>query len=303
MKILVSGASGLIGRALVTELDRRGDEVVVLVRPGSAPSERTSVAWDPSRREINRAALEAAGTIDGVVHLAGAGIADGRWTSARRSEILRSRVDGTTTLATAIAEMAEPPKAFLSGSAIGYYGDAGEDAVDEKSPAGSGFLAEVCEQWEASAAAAADAGIRTALLRTGIVLSPAGGALKKQLPLFKAGLGGRMGSGRQWMSWISIDDEIAAIVALLGDLELEGPVDLTAPEPVRNADFTKALAAALRRPAVLPVPSLALRAALGGELVDEALLASQRVKPTRLLEAGFAFSHKTIDQALASLLA
>ena len=302
MKVLISGASGLIGSALIGALQARGDEVVTLVRPESDDRPGSHVAWDPSRRSINTSALDAVGAIDAVVHLAGAGIADKRWSSARKREIDDSRINGTSTLAAAAAEMASPPSVFLSGSAIGIYGSRGDEELDEASEPGTGFLAEVCEHWEQAARPVAEVGIRTVLLRTGIVLSPKGGALAKQLPIFKMGAGGRLGYGRQWTSWISITDEVNAIIALLGDLEISGPVNLTAPTPVTNADMTKAIGRVLHRPSSLAVPPFALRAALGRELVDEALLASQRVLPSKLLDGGFQFEHATIESALTDLL-
>jgi len=302
MRILVSGATGLIGRALCAALDARGDAVVTLVRPGTRPLAGTTVSWNPTERSINMAELEGLGTIDAVVHLAGAGIADKRWTAARKAEIRDSRIDGTSTLASAVATLTTKPRVFVSGSAIGWYGSRGDEVLDEGSTAGDGFLAEVCAAWEDAATASSEAGIRTVLARTGIVLSTSGGALAKQLPLFRAGIGGRLGPGSQWTSWISIEDEVRALLALIDDERYEGPVDLVAPAPVRNAELTKALARALHRPSVLPVPAAALKVALGAELVDEALLASQRVVPTVLLAHGFAFAHPDIDGALAALL-
>ena len=302
MKVIISGASGLIGRALSASLLARGDEVVSLVRPGGHSGSGQTVSWSPQERSINMAALDDLGTVDAVVHLAGAGIADKRWTEARKAEIRDSRIDGTATLATAAAEMTAKPAVFVCGSAIGWYGSRGDEVLDERSEEGTGFLAEVCTSWEEAARPAVDCGIRTAYARTGIVLSSDGGALAKQLPLFKAGIGGRLGSGTQWTSWISIDDEIRALLTLIDNPDLSGPVNLTAPEPVRNTEFTKALGRAVHRPTVLPVPPFALKVALGAELVDEALLASQRVQPTELEAAGFSFSHRTVDEALSAIL-
>jgi uncharacterized protein (TIGR01777 family) len=302
MRVAVSGSSGLIGTALVQALRARGDEVLRLVRrPVGAPDELT---WDP---RAGQAPVEALAEVDGLVHLAGAGIGDQRWTPQRKQEIRDSRVQGTSTLATALAAVgssgrAKPP-VFVSGSAIGYYGDRGEEELDETSPPGTGFLAEVCQAWEAATAPAAEAGARVALLRTGVVLSARGGALARQLPLFRLGLGGTLGDGRQWLSWITLRDEVHAILACLDRPELEGPVNLTAPTPVRNAEFTQALGRVLKRPARFGVPRGALRLALGGQLTDEALLASQRVLPRRLVEAGFAFQDPTLEAALATALA
>jgi uncharacterized protein (TIGR01777 family) len=296
MRWVVSGASGFIGTALVRALRADGEDVVALVR--RAPTSAGERRWDPARHEIDPAALDGA---DVVVHLAGAGIGDRRWSDERKRLILSSRVDSTTTLANEIARRDDRPRVWLSGSAVGYYGDTGEEIVDESSPSGTGYAAEVVRQWEASTAAAVEAGVRVVNLRSGIVLSPQGATLGKLLPLFKFGLGGRLGSGRQWMSWIALADEVAAIRFLAGRDDISGPVNLTAPEPVRNAEFTKALARAVHRPAVFPVPSPALRAVFGG-FADEGPLASQRVVPSRLEAADFQFAFDDIDGALAAML-
>lgn len=297
MRWVVTGASGFIGSALVRQLRADGEDVVTLVRRDpSGPAERR---WDPTRREIDPRALDGA---DVVVHLAGAGIGDRRWSDERKKLILDSRVDPTTTLATEMSRRDDRPAVWLSGSAIGFYGDTGDDVVDESSPTGDGYAAEVVRRWEASTAAATDAGVRVVPLRSGIVLSPEGATLGKLLPLFRLGLGGRLGSGRQWMSWISLADELAAIRYLATATDVSGPVNLTAPEPVRNSDFTKALAHAVHRPAVFLVPSPALRAVFGG-FADEGPLASQRVVPTRLEGAGFRFAFDDIDAALTAMLA
>ncbi|MDQ1686516.1 MAG: uncharacterized protein QOC82_3253 [Frankiaceae bacterium] len=296
MRWVVSGASGFIGTALVRALRAEGEDVATLVR--RAPAAAGEYRWDPGRREIDPAALDGA---DVVVHLSGAGIGDRRWTDERKRLILASRVDSTTTLADAIAGRDDRPAVWLSGSAVGYYGDTGEETVDESSPSGAGYAAEVVRQWEASTAAASGAGVRVVHLRSGIVLSPEGATLGKLVPLFKFGLGGRLGSGRQWMSWIALADEVAAIRFLAGRDDIAGPVNLTAPEPVRNIEFTKSLARAVHRPAVFPVPSPALRAVFGG-FADEGPLASQRVVPARLEAAGFDFSFDDIDAALTAML-
>ena len=302
MRILISGASGLIGTALQEQLVRRGDDVVTLVRPSTHPAQTTHVAWDPSVSFIDGDALEREGPFDAVVHLAGAGIADKRWTSARKAEILSSRTNSTELLASALCELSTRPEVFVSGSAIGIYGSRGDELLDEASTSGEGFLADVCRSWEAAASPAVDAGIRCAFARTGIVLATSGGALAKQLPLFRLGLGGQLSSGRQWLSWISLDDEIRALLALIDSRSYSGPVNLTAPEPVTNAQFTKELGHALNRPSLFRVPAPALKLALGGELVDEALLASQRVLPRVLLEQSFAFAHPTLSGAFAALV-
>ncbi len=295
---LISGSSGLLGQALSDAARANGVHVARLVR-SSTPSTNGDVAVDLKRRWLDRDALDRLGAIDAVIHLAGAGIADRRWSDARKREILESRTVFTELLASTIAEMTTPPGVFLSGSAIGYYGDTGTASVDETGDAGHDFLAEVCVAWER---AAADAGVRTVLLRTGIVLTPKGGALKKQLPLFQAGLGGRLGRGAQFMSWIGLNDWIRGIEFIIANPTLVGPVNLTAPNPVSNAAFTKALASVLHRPAVAAVPPFALKIALGGELASTALLASQRVLPSALLTAGFAYSEAEVGDALRAEL-
>jgi uncharacterized protein (TIGR01777 family) len=291
----MTGASGLIGSALVRSLTADAHEVVRLVRrePRAADERR----WDPGGR-LDPALMDAA---DAVVHLAGAGIGDKRWTEDYKQLVLRSRVDGTTAIATAIARCTDPPKVLLSASAVGFYGDTGEEAVDESAPAGDGFLADVVEQWEKATAPADQAGVCVVHVRSGVVLAADGGALGKVLPLFKLGLGGRLGSGKQWMSWIAIADEIAALRFLLDRADICGAVNLTAPEPVRNRDYTKAIAHALHRPALAVVPTAALRVALGG-FADEGVLVSQRVVPSRLEDAGFPFTYADIDAALTAII-
>ena len=297
MKIAITGASGLIGRALSTSLAADGHQVVPLVRRPT-PSAPDAIQWDPAAGTIEAAGLEG---IDGVVHLAGAGIGDRRWSDAYKREILESRSKGTALLAETLAALDTPPKVMVSGSAIGYYGDTGDSTVDETAPAGSDFLAEVCVAWEAAAQPAIDAGIRVPFLRTGIVLTDDGGALAKMLPLFRIGLGGRMGSGRQWWSWISLADEIGAIRWLL-DHDISGPVNATAPTPVTNRDFTKALGEAMHRPTLAPVPSFGPKLLLGSELADALLFTSARVIPTVLSTSGYEFTNPTIDSALRDVL-
>ncbi len=297
MDVVVSGASGLIGSALVPALRAGGHTVRTLVRrPVRDDSE---IRWDPLRGTLDPAALA---EVDAVVHLAGAGVGDHRWTDRYKRRILDSRVAGTTLVAAAVAAAHPRPRVLLSASAIGWYGDTGDRSVDESEPRGTGFLAEVTVAWEASTAAAENAGVRVCHLRSGVVLSPHGGALARQLPLFRLGLGGRLGSGRQWLSWITLADETAAIIFLLTADGLRGPVNLTSPAPVTNTAFTRALGAALRRRAILPVPAVALRIALGG-FADGGVLVSQRVLPRRLTEAGFTFSHADIDTALGAVTA
>jgi uncharacterized protein (TIGR01777 family) len=295
MKIVVSGASGLIGTQLVAKLSSSGHEVVRLVRRSPKSGE---IQWNPKSGTLDAAALE--GT-DAVIHLSGAGIGDKRWTSGYRKEILDSRTATTALLATTMASLSRKPSVFLSGSAIGIYGARNDEQLTEVSTHGTGFLAEVCEQWEAAAKPAVDAGIRTVYLRTGIVLSPKGGALKKLLPLFKLGVGGKFGNGKQWQSWISIDDEIGAIEHLL-TANVSGAVNLTAPNPVTNAEFTKVLASVLKRPAIVPVPTFAPKILLGGELADALLFTGQRVIPAALNASGYMFKHTTLESAFRSLL-
>ena len=295
MKIVVSGASGLIGTQLVAKLSSSGHEVVRLVRRSPKSGE---IQWNPKSGTLDAAALEG---VDAVIHLSGAGIGDKRWTDGYRKEILDSRTATTALLATTMASLSRKPSVFLSGSAIGIYGARNDEQLTEVSTHGTGFLAEVCEQWEAAAKPAVDAGIRTVYLRTGIVLSPKGGALKKLLPLFKLGVGGKFGSGKQWQSWISIDDEIGAIEHLL-TANVSGAVNLTAPNPVTNAEFTKVLASVLKRPAIVPVPTFAPKIVLGGELADALLFTGQRVIPAALNASGYMFKHTTLESAFRSLL-
>ncbi|MEU6425470.1 TIGR01777 family oxidoreductase [Microbispora sp. NPDC046973] len=296
MTTVVTGSSGLLGTALVGALRAGGHEVRRLVRRAPAgPDERF---WDPAGGVLDPGALEGA---DAVVHLAGAGIGDRRWSEAYKRELVDSRVSGTRTLAEALARTKGGPRVLLSSSAVGFYGDTGDRAVDESAPAGTGFLADLVRGWEGATAPAGEAGVRVTLLRTGVVLSGRGGALARMLPIFKMGAGAVLGSGRQYVSWISLPDWVDAVRFLLAH-ELAGPVNLTAPEPVTNAEYTAALAKALRRPTMpLPAPRLALRLALG-EFAEEALLAGQRVLPRRLLDAGHRFAHPTIGEALAAVL-
>ena len=296
MKVVVTGSTGLIGTALVTNLRADGHDVRRLVR--HAPRAADETQWHPSSGFLEPSTVDG---WDAVVHLAGAGIGDHRWTDDYKETIRDSRVSGTKAIAGAVAGAANPPRVLVSGSAVGYYGDTGEDAFDETSPSGEGFLASVVRDWEAASAPAADAGVRVVNLRTGIVLSAEGGLLKQMLPIFKLGLGGRLGSGRQWMSWVSIADHIAAVRYLLATDDISGPVNVTAPEPVRNKDFTKALARAVHRPAIAVVPSVALKAALGG-FAEEGALVSQRVLPARLEAAGFPFTFADVDAALGALV-
>lgn len=305
-RVLVSGASGLVGGALVPALKRDGWEVLRLVR--RAPRDGSEVGWEP---EAGRVDFGDAGEIDAVVHLAGAGIADGRWTRARKHVIRESRVRGTRGLAEALAARPRPPRVVVGGSAVGYYGDTGDGWVDEGSPAGTGFLAEVCREWEAAwapleagrVAGAGEAATRLVFLRTGLVLAAEGGALAKLLTPFRLGLGGRVGDGRQWWSWISREDLVGAVRHALADGRVRGPMNAVAPEPVTNAEFARVLGKVLRRPALLPAPAWALRAALGAGLADELLLASQRVRAGVLGASGFRYRHENLETALRRVLA
>ncbi|MEO1062016.1 MAG: TIGR01777 family oxidoreductase [Actinomycetota bacterium] len=296
MHVAITGSSGLIGTALTESLRTDGHQVTRFVRSASGADD--TARWDPAAGEIDTDALAAA---DAVVHLAGVGIADQRWSDAHKQAVLDSRTDGTTTLARALADLTDGPKVLLSGSAIGYYGQTGDDAVDETAPAGSDYLADVCVQWEAAAAPAVEAGLRVAYLRTGIVQSAAGGQLKKQLLPFKLGVGGRIGDGQQYVSWITLIDEVRAIRYLL-DQDVAGPVNLTAPNPARNIDYTKALGSVLGRPTIFPVPTFALKLILGSEGAEALALSSQRVLPKVLTEHGFEFSHTDIEAGLRAEL-
>jgi len=294
MKIAVTGASGFLGRPLVQRLRTGGHDVVRFVRGSAHAADERS--WDPTTGSLDPAQM---GDVDAVVHLAGAGVADKRWSDARKRVVLASRVNGTTAVAQAVASCGRT-RVLLSASAVGYYGDTGPHRTDETGPSGQGFLAEVCRQWEAATAPAdADPGTRVAHLRTGIVLGKGGGALAPQLPVFKAGLGAPLGSGRQWVPWISLHDELAAIVHLL-DADVAGPVNLVAPAPVTNREFTKALGKALHRPTLpVPVPGLVLRALLG-EFAEEGVLVGQRLEPAVLQGSGFRFGHPVVEAALAA---
>ena len=295
MKIIISGASGLIGKPLVKKLSLSGHEVVQLVR--RTPNSNES-RWNPATGQIDASVIDGA---DAVIHLSGAGIGDRRWTTKYKQELVESRTKSTSLLASTIANSAKKPSVFLSGSAIGIYGPRGDEELTEQSSNGSSFLADICKQWEAAAKPAVDAGVRTVYLRTGIVLTPLGGALKKQLPLFKLGLGGKFGNGRAWQSWISLDDELAAIEHLL-TAKVSGAVNLTAPNPVTNADFTTTLARTIKRLAILPIPKFGPQLLLGAELADALLFTGQRVMPAELLKSGFVFKHSTIEVALRALL-
>jgi hypothetical protein len=297
MKVLISGSSGLVGSALVRKLEGSGSDVGRLLRTTSA-TRPLDVLWQPGEL----LAPELVGGFDAVVHLAGRNLA-GRWNGRMKREIRQSRLLGTATISRAVADAFRAcgrPSVLVSASAIGYYGSRGSELLNESSASGTGFLAKLCRDWEAAASPAAEAGVRLVLPRLGVVLSGEGGAMSRLLPIFRLGLGGRVGNGRQYWSWITLEDVVAAIEFAIANPALSGPVNLTAPNPSTNAEFTAALARALRRPAVFPVPAFALRLALG-EMADEALLASQRVQPEKLLNAGFRFTHPQLDEALDQL--
>lgn len=298
--VLVTGSNGFIGSALVTALTATGHRPVRALRQGSIPTGVDAIAWDPMAGTIDRPSLEGIG---GVVHLAGVGIGDKRWTPARKQLVLESRTRGTRTIVDAVRSLDRPPVVMVSASAVGYYGqDTGDAELDERAPPGTDFLADVCCQWEDAAMPVAEAGVRLVITRSGVVLGREGGMLGRLLLPFKAGLGGRIGSGKQWVSWVSLDDEIAAILHALGSDTLRGPVNLTAPAPVRNAELVDALGDVLHRPTVLPTPLLPLKAIYGSELVEGVLLASQRVVPRALEADGFGFQHPTLEPALRAIL-
>jgi uncharacterized protein (TIGR01777 family) len=297
MHLLVTGASGLIGSALVSSLTSAGHGVTRLVREQPKAGEKAA-HWDPLAGSIDASAFEG---VDAVVHLAGENIAQ-RWTPAKKVNIRESRVKGTQVLCQALAQLASPPKVLVSASAIGYYGDRGEELLTEESPPGRGFLAEVCRAWEAATEPARQAGLRIVQSRFGVVLSPTGGALTKMLAPFRLGLGGVLGSGRQYMSWIALDDAVGAIQHAIVTDALQGPTNVVAPQAVTNQEFTKTLGAVLRRPTVLPLPAFAARL-MFGEMADELLLASARVQPTKLLASGYRFRYPELEGALRHVLA
>jgi uncharacterized protein (TIGR01777 family) len=296
MNIAVSGSSGLVGTALCSSLGGGGHRVIRLVR--GARERADDVQWSPGDGVRDASALAG---VDAVVHLAGENIAAGRWTEARKAEIRRSRVEGTRRLSESLARIPRPPKALIAASAVGYYGNRGDEVLREDSASGGDFLAQVCREWEAAAAPASAAGIRVVHLRLGVVLSAAGGALKKMLLPFKLGAGGRIGAGTQFMSWIAIDDAVGAIEHGVRAERLQGPVNAVSPHPVTNGEFTRTLAKVLSRPAVAPMPAFAARVAFG-EMADALLLSSQRVVPARLQESGYQFRFPELEGALRHLL-
>jgi uncharacterized protein len=296
MNILITGASGLIGSALIPALTMDGHRVTRLVRSQPKPGDM-AVQWDPDRGSLDAGSLEG---LDGVVHLAGEPIGE-RWTAEKKARIRDSRVKGTRLLSETLSHLSIPPKILVSASAIGYYGDRGEEVLTEESASGSGFLAEVCRGWEAATEPALQKGIRVVNLRFGVVLSSTGGALAKMLPPFRMGMGGILGSGKQYMSWIILDDAVGAIRHALLTEPLQGPANATAPQPVTNEEFTKTLGKVLKRPTLLPMPAFAARL-MFGEMADELLLSSARVQPVKLLATGYAFRYPELEAGLRHLL-
>ncbi|HEY6764811.1 MAG TPA: TIGR01777 family oxidoreductase [Candidatus Sulfotelmatobacter sp.] len=299
-RVLVSGSSGLIGNALIPALKTSGAHVVRLQRPRGANTAKPvngdeQIEWDPEKP----LSPEVVSGFDGVIHLAGESIM-GRWSETKKAKIRNSRVTSTRNLAKALAQAADKPQVFMCGSAIGYYGNRGDELLREESAPGIGFLPDVCRQWEAATKSAFDAGIRTVNLRTGIVLSAKGGALAAMLTPFKLGVGGRIGSGRQWMSWIDMQDMVGGILHILKTDLVQGPVNLVSPRPVTNAEFTKTLAGVLSRPAIFPVPPFAVKLAFG-EMGEELLLGGQRVEPAKLITSGYPFRFRELKSALQSI--
>ncbi|HEX8810466.1 MAG TPA: TIGR01777 family oxidoreductase [Terracidiphilus sp.] len=297
-RILFSGASGMLGTALRHSLASEFETLQLVRRQPLSPSELT---WNPDSARPFAQTNEFEG-LTAAIHLSGANLAGKRWTAAYKRELVESRVASTRALAQALAELSRPPQVLLVASGTGIYGNRGDEILDESSAPGTGFLADLCRAWEEAAQPAVQAGIRVVHLRCGPVLGGGGGALGKMLPIFRLGLGGPLGNGRQWMSWIALADLIAAVRFLIADNQLTGPINMVAPEPVTNAEFTRALGRVLHRPAILPAPAFALRLALG-DMADDALLASARAVPKRLLDSGFQFRYPSIDEALREALA
>jgi uncharacterized protein len=297
MRVLISGGSGLVGSALTGSLRADGHTVAHFVRPGGK-KEPGDVFWNPASAAADVPAMEG---YDAIVHLSGASIAEGRWTPKRKAILRSSRVDSTRVLVDVLARLREPPKVLICASAIGYYGNRGDELLTESSGYGNDFLAILCRAWEGEAARAASAGIRTICARFGVVLSTHGGALPKMLKPFKLGLGGRLGSGKQWMSWVMLEDAVNILRAAIENELWRGAVNLVSPNPVRNVEFTRALAGSLHRPAIFPAPAVALRLALG-EMADALLLASQRVRPEKLIQNRYKFRYETLEPALQAVL-
>ena len=301
MRVGITGASGLIGTELVRVLQKRGDEVVRFVRPQTLSASKEIIRWDPSRGHVDENDLKNAGSLDALIHLAGAGIGDKRWNEKRKGEILSSRTNSTNLLVATLRSMQGGVPHLISGSAIGFYGNRDNEILSETSTHGIGFLSEVCKEWEDAALKLDGEGSKVALLRTGIVMSKNGGALKKQLPLFKLGLGGKLGSGKQWISPISLNDEVRSILWIL-DKKLSGPFNLVSPEPVTNSQLTSTLGKILRRPTFFSVPKIALNTVLGGEMADQLVFSSARVIPNQLLASGFNFEQRSISEIIQDAL-
>jgi uncharacterized protein (TIGR01777 family) len=297
MKVIISGASGLVGTALTKDLRTEGHIVMHLVRNTSEVSSE-QIRWDPLSAQVDVSALEGA---DVVVHLSGASISDGRWTPARKEILRSSRLDSTRVLVDSLARLRQKPRVFVSASAVGYYGNRGDEILTESSGPGNDFLSLLARDWEAEAVRAAQSGMRTVILRFGVILSPEGGALPQMIRPFKFGAGGRLGSGRQWMSWIALEDVISIVRFIIANTQINGHVNVIAPKPVQNAEFALIVGHTLHRPAVLPAPAFALRLAFG-EMADALLLASQRVRPVKLLAAGYSFHFEDLEPALRAIL-
>jgi uncharacterized protein (TIGR01777 family) len=296
--VLISGTSGLIGSRLVRELVDLGAEVRRLVRPGG-PVGVGTVAYDIERDEL---ATEAVENLDAVIHLAGENIASGKWTNEMKQRLYDSRVKSTSLLCSRIKEAKRKPRVLITASAVGYYGNCGSDKLDESSPSGSDFLAELTRDWEAAASSLSLLGVRVVHLRFGVVLDQNGGALKKMLPIFRSGLGGKVGSGKQWMSWLTLDDAIGIVKHALVNESLSGPVNAVAPEPITNAKFTRVLAKTLGRPAIAAVPAFVVRSMFGKEMADSTVLASTRALPRKLIDSGYQFQHTTIEEGIRSVI-
>jgi uncharacterized protein (TIGR01777 family) len=298
MRLIISGASGLVGNALTKTFRADGHTVLRLVRPGAAVSSPDVIRWDPPSSQIDLAAMEGA---DVVVHLSGANISDGRWTPARRALLRSSRVDSTRAFVDSLAQLRQKPRVFLSASAVGYYGNRGDEILTEAAGPGSDFLSLLARDWEAEASRASLCGIRTAILRFGVILAAEGGALPQMIRPFQFGIGGRLGSGRQWLSWVPLEDVIRIVQFIIANPQINGPVNIVAPKPVQNAEFARIIGQTLHRPAIFPAPAFALRVALG-EMADALLLASQRVRPEKLLAAGYSFHFEDLEPALRAIL-
>ena len=296
MRILISGSHGLVGQALIKALEPGGHEIYRLVR--HAPNSESEIEWSPDRYSIAISRIEG---FDVVYHLAGESIASGRWSDEKKKKIRESRTKGTKLLSDALANLAQPPKTLISASATGYYGNRGDELLTETSPPGNGFLADICVEWEKATDHAKEKGIRVVNTRFGIILDKEGGALAKMLPPFRMGIGGRIGDGKQWMSWIALDDVITALQFVLTNESLKGPVNFVAPNPVTNAEFTKTLGRVLSRPTFFPIPEFGVRLAFG-EMADALLLSSQRVKPTTLADSNYQFRFENLEKALKRIL-